>query len=163
MNKTQPFVDPNVRVASVADLDEITLLFDAYRGFYGQAPEPARARQYLSERLQRRESVILVATPTPSDGRAVGFCQLYPTFCSVETTAIYVLYDLFVTPAARRQGVGHALLRAAERLASDHGKTRLDLRTARSNGPAQAAYESLGWVRDEHFLCYSKHSLPASA
>jgi len=161
MSKLQPSLDLNVRVATLADLDEVAPLFDEYRCFYGQPPEPDRARQYVSERIERGESVVLVATATPADGHVVGFCQLYPTFCSVETTPIFVLYDLFVAPSARRQGVGHALLRAAERLASDQGKTRLDLRTARTNGPAQAVYESLDWVRDERFFCYSKYSVPA--
>jgi ribosomal protein S18 acetylase RimI-like enzyme len=89
-------------------------------------------------------------------GHVVGFCQLYPTFCSVEAKPIYSLYDLFVSPAARRTGAGSALLRAAEKLAAENGKARMDLTTAKKNEAAQAAYESLGWVRDEIFLAYSK-------
>jgi ribosomal protein S18 acetylase RimI-like enzyme len=33
---------------------------------------------------------------------------------------------------------------------------RLDLTTAKTNTPAQAAYEALGWVRDELYFAYSK-------
>ena len=33
---------------------------------------------------------------------------------------------------------------------------RLDLTTAKTNLPAQAAYEALGWVRDEVYFTYSK-------
>jgi ribosomal protein S18 acetylase RimI-like enzyme len=33
----------------------------------------------------------------------------------------------------------------------------MELATAKSNEIAQAAYESLGWVRDEVFYHYSKH------
>jgi len=32
----------------------------------------------------------------------------------------------------------------------------MDLNTAKTNKPAQAAYEALGWVRDEEFNAYSK-------
>lgn len=32
----------------------------------------------------------------------------------------------------------------------------MELTTARSNHAAQAAYESLGWVRDEVYVAYSK-------
>ena len=47
------------------------------------------------------------------------------------------------------------LLRAAETLAAENGKTRMDLSTAKTNKAARAAYESLGWVRDEVFYAYS--------
>jgi hypothetical protein len=32
----------------------------------------------------------------------------------------------------------------------------MDLITTKTNKPAQAPYESLGWVRDEVFFAYSK-------
>ncbi|HLO93267.1 MAG TPA: GNAT family N-acetyltransferase, partial [Burkholderiaceae bacterium] len=67
------------------------------------------------------------------------------------------LYDLFVSPEARRLGVGRALLRAAEDLALERGVARLDLTTARSNARAQALYESEGWVLDQVFLAYQRH------
>jgi len=82
--------------------------------------------------------------------------RAYPTFCSVEAKPIYSLYDLFVSPEVRRSGVGKVLLQAAEKLAAATGKARMDLTTARTNKPAQAVYESLGWVRDEVFYAYSK-------
>lgn len=112
------------------------------------------ARSFIQNRLQNNESVVLLASNEL--GHVVGFCQLYPTFCSVEAKPIYSLYDLFVSPAARRSGAGRVLLKAAEKLAAKSGKARMDLTTAKTNKPAQAAYESLGWVRDEIFFAYSK-------
>lgn len=53
-------------------------------------------------------------------------------------------------------GAGKALLQAAEKLAVRNGKVRMDLTTARTNLPAQAAYELLGWVRDDAFYGYKK-------
>ncbi len=144
----------HTRTATLADLDAIALLFDAYRQFYDQAPDIALARHFIGERLQNSESAVLLALDDAD--QAVGFCQLYPTFCSVEAKPIYTLYDLFVAPAARRSGAGRLLLQAAAQLAADHGKARMDLSTAKDNTPAQAAYESLGWVRDEVFCTYSK-------
>ena len=155
------------RLATPADLDVLAPLFDAYRQFYAQPADLALARAFLAERMQRQESVILLAvapagstapgTDTTAENDSVtGFCQLYPTFCSVEARPIYTLYDLFVRPEARRSGAGKALLLAAESLAAAHGKARMDLTTARTNLTAQAAYASLGWVRDEVFLAYSK-------
>jgi ribosomal protein S18 acetylase RimI-like enzyme len=142
------------RIATLDDLDVIAPLFDAYRQFYEQAPDLALAQSFIRDRLKNNESVVLVASDETQ--KVVGFCQLYPTFCSVEAQPTYSLYDLFVSPAARGSGVGKALLRAAEKLATEHGKARMNLTTARTNKPAQAAYESLGWVRDEVFYAYSK-------
>jgi GNAT superfamily N-acetyltransferase len=144
----------HTRIATLADLDAVAPLFDAYRQFYAQAPDLAKARNFIGERLRNSDSVVLLALDDAH--QAVGFCQLYPTFCSVEAKPVYTLYDMFVAPAARRSGVGRLLLRAAERLAADSGKARMDLSTVKANIPAQAAYESLGWVRDEDFYTYSK-------
>jgi len=145
----------SIRLATLADLATVAVLFDAYRQFYEQAPDLDLATRYVGARLQNRESVILLAADECQQG--VGFCQLYPSFCSVEAQPIYTLYDLFVLPAARRSGIGKQLLLAAERHAAETGAARMDLTTARNNGPAQAAYEALGWVRDDVFLAYSKH------
>ena len=143
-----------IRTATPADVDAVAPLFDAYRQFYDQPPDLARARAFLHDRLHRQESVVLLAGPAAQPPQ--GFCQLYPSFCSVQAQPIYTLYDLYVRPEARRAGVGRALLQAAEALAAAHGKARMDLTTAKTNLKAQAAYESLGWVRDEVFFAYSK-------
>jgi ribosomal protein S18 acetylase RimI-like enzyme len=141
------------RIATLADLEAVAHLFDAYRQFYERPPDPALARRFIQERMQNHQSVILLAQ---AEDQAVGFCQLYPTFCSVEAQPIYVLYDLFVAADARRSGAARTLLLAAEALAARNGKVRMDLSTARTNKAAQSVYESLGWVRDELFLTYNK-------
>jgi ribosomal protein S18 acetylase RimI-like enzyme len=142
------------RIATLADLEVITPLFDAYRQFYEQAPDAAAARHFICDRLQRDESTVLLALNDAQ--QAVGFCQLYPIFCSIEAKPIYSLSDLFVVPEARRSGAGRALLLAAERHARNTGRVRLELTTARTNKTAQAAYESLGWRRDEVYFAYGK-------
>jgi ribosomal protein S18 acetylase RimI-like enzyme len=144
----------HTRLATLADLEWVAPLFDAYRQFYQQAPDLAGARRFLTERLTHNESVLLLAEDAA--GQALGFCQLYPSFCSVEAAPIDTLYDLFVVPHARRSGVGRALLLAAQAQAAARGKVRMDLTTARTNQAAQSVYASLGWVRDDVFLAYSK-------
>jgi GNAT superfamily N-acetyltransferase len=146
---------PRIRLAGLEDLDTLAPLFNAYRQFYEQPDDLDLARRFLEERLRRAESVVLLALD--ESGQGLGFCQLYPTFCSVEAQPIFSLYDLFVTPAARRTGLGRALLRAAESLALERGVARLDLTTARSNLRAQSLYESEGWVLDEVFLAYQRY------
>jgi len=142
------------RLSTERDLAAVAALFDAYRQFYGKAPDLTLATDFIRERMQRRESVVLVAE---RQGHGiVGFSQIYPTFCSVAAARIGVLYDLFVEPGSRKLGAGRALMRAAESHAAGSGLARLELSTARTNLPAQSLYESLGWVRDEAFQVYSK-------
>ena len=141
-----------IRHATPDDLDALAPLFDAYRRFYEQPGDIALASAFLNDRMERRESTILVAQ---SDGELLGFCQLYPTWCSVAAAPIFVLYDLFVDDGVRRGGVGRALMRAAQAFGREAGAVRLDLSTARTNARAQALYESLGWQRDDVYLTYS--------
>jgi ribosomal protein S18 acetylase RimI-like enzyme len=142
-----------IREARQSDISAIADLFDQYRQFYEQPPKLSLAHAFITERLGKQESVILVAE---RDGSGlVGFCQLYPTFCSVEAKPIYVLYDLFVLVTERQSGAGKQLLKAAETRAAADGKARMDLTTAKTNKAAQSLYEALGWVRDEVFFSYS--------
>src|ERR1700761_7460867 len=102
---------PAIRRAVLADVDALAPLFDAYRRFYEQPGDIALASAYLHDRLERGESVILVA----QEGfRLLGFCQLYPTWCSVAAARLFVLYDLFVDDGERRAGTGRRLMLAAE-------------------------------------------------
>ena len=142
------------RQAESRDLDAVAALFDAYRQFYEMPADLALARRYLDERIQRRESAIFVAED--ADGTIVGFTQLYPAFCSVLADRTFVLYDLFVTPAARGTGAGRALMEAAESYARAHGAARLQLQTAKTNKIGQSLYESCGWKRDDLFYVYEK-------
>lgn len=142
------------RPATAADLEALAALFDAYRQFYEQPGDLALARDYLAERFQRKESVVIVAEDR--DGALIGFTQLYPTFCSVRAAHTFVLYDLFVTPSARGTGAGRALMLAAEAHARRAGAARMELSTARTNTIGQSLYESMGWKRDDTFLVYGK-------
>ena len=140
-----------VRRAEARDLDALVPLFDGYRQFYGQPSDPERARMFLGERLARGDSTVFLAE---DDGRAVGFTQLYPSFSSVRTGRLFVLNDLFVTPAARRTGAARALLDAAAAFAKAEGAVGLTLSTGVENRPAQTLYEAMGWVRDTRFYSY---------
>lgn len=142
-----------VRLAQVSDLAQLSQLFDAYRQFYQQVPDIGLAAQFISTRLDQQDSVIFVAVD--ADNKLVGFCQLYPSFCSVIAARIAVLYDLFVDVNSRKTGAGKSLMLAAKTYAEENNFARLDLTTAKTNLNAQKLYESLGWVRDEVFLSYN--------
>ncbi len=140
-----------VRRAGLGDVDDLAPLFDLYRQFYGQASDLAAARAFLSERLRRDESVIFIAT---ADDVALGFTQLYPSFSSVLVRRLWILNDLFVSPAARRGGVGRRLLERAREWAVETGAKGLTLTTALTNSAARSLYESCGWRLDDEFAHY---------
>jgi ribosomal protein S18 acetylase RimI-like enzyme len=137
---------PSIRRAGQDDVDQLAPLFDAHRQFYRQPRDLPRARDFLRERLQRNESVILLAT---QDVAVVGFTQLYPMFSSVRTARIWILNDLYVAEPARRSGAARGLLDAAARFAREEGAARLMLETGRDNGPARALYRAAGWSEDD--------------
>jgi len=143
----------DVRRAAAADAARVAPLFDAYRRFYGLASDLVLSRRYLTERLERGESVVLLAEAP--GGAALGFVQMYPTFSSLRAARVFVLYDLFVAPEARRHGVARRLMQAAVDEARAAGAAALSLQTARTNVAAQRLYESLGWKRDEEFMEYA--------
>jgi len=135
-----------IRLALLDDIDAIAPLFDAYRGFYDQPSDLERARQWLHDRLQRAESVVLLAT---RDDVPVGFTQLYPMFSSVRTARTWLLNDLYVDASARRGGVARALLDAAADFAREDGAAGIALETMRDNAPARALYRAAGWHEEQ--------------
>lgn len=142
-----------VRRATAADLPALAPLFDAYRGFYGQASDVQACLAFLAERMTRHESLLYGAW---RGGEAVGLMQLYPTFSSIQLRRAWILNDLFVSESARGQGVAASLLDEAHALARATGAAYLTLLTGKANLAAQQLYERHGWRREDEFLQYDK-------
>ncbi len=132
--------------ASLEHLELISPLFDAYRVFYDQESDMNVARSFLKARLTNNESVIFLALD--SEGRGLGFTQLYPSFSSVSAARAWVLNDLFVADNARKQGVAKRLMNEAKELGLKDNVKGIALETAESNVNAQALYESLGYQKE---------------
>lgn len=56
------------------------------------------------------------------------------------------IYDLYIEPALRGQGIGKALMQAAEAASRQRGDKTLNLAVAVWNSPARTLYESLGYI-----------------
>jgi GNAT superfamily N-acetyltransferase len=141
----------SVREAGLSDLARLSVLFDQYRQFQGQASDLPGARAFLEARLANRESFIFIAA---SQGQAVGFAQLFPSFSSVSLKRVFILNDLFVSASGRRQGIASQLLGTLETFAWSNDAARLTLNVARQNPAAQALYEARGWKQDAVFFMY---------
>lgn len=138
--------------AGLDELNEVAPLFDLYRQFYKQPTDLTSCRHYLRSRMENDDSTIFLSRTT--EGEAVGFTQLYATFCSVELIPRLILYDLYVRESVRRQGFAKALMDRANAFARENGFNRLSLETAVDNLPGQALYEREGWERDVDFYTY---------
>lgn len=138
-----------------ADAVAVASLFDAYRQFYGKAPDLALAEQFVRQRLSNGDSLILVAEARRASAGPLGFVQLYPTFSSLACNRAWILNDLYVADHARRRGVAEALMNAAAETARRAGVSSLSLQTAHDNAAAQALYVKLGYVLDEEFRTYA--------
>jgi ribosomal protein S18 acetylase RimI-like enzyme len=147
-----------IETAEQRHIAEVSRLFDLYRQFYECEPDIGLATGFISARIQKGESKILVAM---EDAKAIGFVQLYPSFCSVEAIKIQILYDLYVDASARKLGVGEQLMNRASEFAKESGASRVDLLTAHSNVIGQRLYEKLGYrIVNQDFHAYSLYLEP---
>lgn len=142
----------HAQAATLADLDQLAALFADYLAFYQVAKSANEVRDFVATRLQRGDAQLFIVLD--AEGQGLGFIQLYPFFASLALQPAWLLSDLYVNQAARRQGVGEALMNAARAHAEATGACGLQLETAKSNLPGQALYERLGYVRDEVFYTY---------
>ena len=138
--------------ANISNLKQLTSLFNEYRIFYKQPSDIERAKQFLSERLLRKDSIIFMALSNA--GEAMGFTQLYPSFSSVSTQRTYILNDLYVSEAHRNKGIGEALMERAKQFAISEGAKGITLETEVDN-PAQHLYERLAWKKDDDKFHYT--------
>ena len=142
-----------ITLANESHLDELARLFNLYRIFYEQKDDFDRAYSFIKARLVNQQSIVFVAEDDPD--QLSGFVQLYPSFCSVSTIPILILYDLYVDQNHRGKGIGRLLMNQASKHAKDNGFKRLELSTAITNVIGQSLYESLNYQRDKDFYHYA--------
>lgn len=140
-----------IRKATIEDIPILSGLFNQYRIFYKQPHDIEAAKQFITERMKKEESVIFVAL---LDNKVVGFTQLYPVFSSVGLKRAWLLNDLFVAEEARGSGAADALLKQAQEMGAATDSRWLLLQTAITNHRAQKVYERNGWKKDSDYFSY---------
>lgn len=144
-----------VKQAKIEDIPQISQLYQQYLTFYNVDFTDKSPLEFLQERLTNKESILYYVQD--QQGNYLGFAQLYPLFCSLEMKRTWLLYDLFVSPTARKQGVAAILLDRAEQLARDTNSAFIMLSTATDNTQAQSVYNKHGYMRDDEFYTYLYH------
>jgi ribosomal protein S18 acetylase RimI-like enzyme len=135
-----------IRTGTLADLPQLSHLFNLYRIFYRKPPDMEGGRRFLQERIERRESVIYIAE---NEGQMVGFAQCYPLFSSTRMKRILLLNDLFVMEEYRGRGISRLLIGAAKELTKNTQSSCLLLETEKSNRIGNSLYPAEGFVLNE--------------
>lgn len=143
-----------ITTATSDDLDDVLAMFRAYLRFYGVERDPAHAREFLRDRLQSGESLVLLGRT--ADGTPAGLAQVYFTFSSLSLGPVWTFNDLYVAEVARGTGLGRALVREVCRRAAAAGALRVQGETAVDNHTAQALYASEGFEVQQGFLSLSR-------
>ncbi|WP_134089990.1 GNAT family N-acetyltransferase [Olivibacter sp. XZL3] len=142
--------DYTIKQATPNELEDCAYLFNEYRIFYKAESAIQKAKEFIGDRLEAKDSIIFLLYRNKA---ALGFAQLYPTYSSFKMAKVAVLNDLFVIEHERGQGYGRALIRTVSVYAKENGFIRISLSTARDN-PAQFLYESIGF-KESHFKFYN--------
>jgi ribosomal protein S18 acetylase RimI-like enzyme len=133
-----------LRAASAADTDGLIALWQEAAENDGRPPDTAQAVTAL---LACDPDAVIVAE---RDGALIG------SVIAGWDGWRYHLYRLAVRPDARRQGVGSALLAAAERRLSALGATRVDAMVLDRNDLGQSLWRAGGYHRQDDWRRWVK-------
>ena len=132
-----------IREVKQENLKNLSLLFDGYRVFYKQTSNLDAAKNFISDRLSFKDSMIFVAA---DENKLLGFVQLYPRFSSIRLRRIRLLNDLFVSPEARGQHLRVRLIERAQVLAAPTNSAGLMLEKERTNTLGNKLYPKADFI-----------------
>jgi GNAT superfamily N-acetyltransferase len=141
-------VHVNVLTESASGLTEMAAVFDQYRQHYGEPAAPEDSRKWLAEQLAHNRLVIFAAHMGDD---VVGLATVTDLPASLRLRSFWQIRDLFVVPAARRKGVGQALLSAVRKAATEAYALRLSVQTESDNKRAISLYLKSGFDPLEGF------------
>jgi RimJ/RimL family protein N-acetyltransferase len=151
-------LDFTVRPADPSDAEALTRLAEQVSGepegwlisANGEWRSVGDERRYLKALRRYPNAAVFVAEQT--DGTIIGRLSLardaHPASAHVADIG------LMVAKAARRRGVGRALLRAAAEWARGAGIRKLELHVFPWNEPAILLYENFGFAREGYRSCH---------
>ncbi len=131
----------SVRPLAATDKARWHALFDAYIAFYEATVSDDVIETTWQRLLAGGEGNPIGVVACDEHGELVGIAHVLFHRSTWSPTWYCYLEDLFVAPAARRQGAGRALIEATYREADRRGATRTYWVTQESNDCARTLYE----------------------
>ena len=132
-----------IRATTPADV-ALILRFVRELADYERAPDAVVANEAILDAALFGPQPHAEAVIAELDGAPVGFALFFHNFSTWAGRRGLYLEDLYVTPEARGQGVGKALLAHLARLAIARGCARFEWAVLDWNAPAIGFYDSLG-------------------
>jgi GNAT superfamily N-acetyltransferase len=113
---------------------------------FEREPDAVKATVPMLEEALFGASPAAEALIAETGGTAMGFALFFHNFSTWTCTRTLYLEDLYVTPQARGEGVGTALLRHLAGIALARGCVRFEWSVLDWNEPAIAFYRAMGAV-----------------
>jgi ribosomal protein S18 acetylase RimI-like enzyme len=136
---------PRAWRAQTPEAEEITRLLVAFREWNGSHTPPAEVMHASVCRLLEDPGTEYLLGASAGEAVPCGVCQLRFRHSVWTSNEDCWIEDLFVAGAARRRGVGRALVQLACERARARAAVRIELDTNETNTTALALYESLGF------------------
>lgn len=139
-----------IRTAQQGDEEQILAMYEWLFAPPGSKPpqwDPNEARPRIAEAIRSPLSTILLAE---EGGALIAFCTAYLELNSVRFGQRCWVEDFAVDPNRRSQGVGSAVLRAAQEWARGAGATHLELDSGLARVDAHRFYEREGGARQSY-------------
>jgi ribosomal protein S18 acetylase RimI-like enzyme len=140
----------SVRVwrADLHEAETVARLLVEFRDWMGRDwPSENAFLAGVEKLMERPETDFLIGAPD-EDSPPAGVVQLRYRFGVWLAAEDCWLEDLYVREAARRSGLGRALVEASVARAGERGCRRIELDVSDANEPAWQLYESLGFSAD---------------
>jgi ribosomal protein S18 acetylase RimI-like enzyme len=144
-----------VRRAAAADIPQLLVLVRAYWDFEGITGFDAAHTATLLERLCSTPAMGS-AWVAESGGLLVGYLVAVSVLSLEHGGVMAEIDEFFVSPHARGQGAGDALLSALQAALTADGCTRLQLQLGVDNRPARAFYRRHGFHGREGYTLLDK-------
>ncbi len=138
-----------VSFGDAADCAALLKLMDVYASdpMGGGAPLPVEVKERLCPDLSSNPGAIsfIAWYDEPAPSEAIGLINCFLGYSTFKARPLLNIHDIVVLPEYRRQGIGQALLAAAEAEARERGCCKLTLEILSGNTRAMASYERFGF------------------
>jgi ribosomal protein S18 acetylase RimI-like enzyme len=131
------------------DEQALVFLLDAYAQDPmggGEALKPEASARLCNDLSRIAGAISFIAW---LNNKPIGLINCFEGYSTFKATPLLNVHDITVLAGYRGQGVGQALLQAAEAHALSRGCCKLTLEVLSGNGPAMASYKRFGFEQYE--------------